>query len=214
MRLAVIIVLVVGSASLARARGGVLFVPPIEVDIGTGVPVGDSAAVTGATTETLIGLHWASLAWMATPIELGVGYIEHSQVTREPGVRARDDADRRAPPPVRWLLHARLRRWSSTAIGGRGSPREANALRARMPDREFSTRGGAVRLATELFATVHGAAGHGGAGRRASSARSRSAFYVEAARRQLPQELGATEVTAGLTFRLPFIAIAGGSDVR
>ncbi len=204
--LTVVIALVAGSASLARARGGALFIPPIEVDAGTGAPIGEPAAVTGATTEMLIGLHWASLAWMPTPIELGVGYIEHSQALASPEfarTTMRVDEHLRLSGGYFTVGYAVVqhRHWR-TWLAARGE-----LLKARMPDREFSTRGGAVRLATELFASVHGMGGHGGAGGIIAGTFA-IGFYIEAARRELPQELGATEVTAGLTFRLPLIAVA------
>ena len=62
------------AASSANAGGGAIFVPPAEVDVGVGAPLGATAQYR-SSTEILAGVHWASLYWHPTRFDVGLGYV-------------------------------------------------------------------------------------------------------------------------------------------
>ncbi|HEY5949806.1 MAG TPA: hypothetical protein VIV40_30130, partial [Kofleriaceae bacterium] len=73
MRGCLAVVVVAITTGNAAAKPGAIIVPPAEVDIGAGTPVGD--VVVGPATEVRVGMHWASLYWKPTPLDIGIGYV-------------------------------------------------------------------------------------------------------------------------------------------
>jgi len=73
MRGCLALVVVAITAGRAAATPGAIIVPPAEVDIGAGTPIGGEVVV-GPATELRVGMHWASLYWKPTPLDIGVGY--------------------------------------------------------------------------------------------------------------------------------------------
>ena len=74
MRLLVVAVVVSASTfAFAGGKPAGIVVPPIEATIGAATPLGESTPAANST-EMHIGMHWASLAWTPTRLDIGIGY--------------------------------------------------------------------------------------------------------------------------------------------
>jgi hypothetical protein len=206
MRLAWIGGLVLALASpVAHARGIAFLIPPAEVDVGVGAPLGDAAV--GPSAEVLAGLHWASLYWKPSKLDIGVGYVGSFRAVR-PDYAARmtsgsEDHELRMNGGYLDLAYALDTRahWR-TWLAARGE-----LFSAELDHHSFSAMGAALRVATEVF--VQGAAAGGGHGGGAAVAGTFAiGLYVEASARDVPDQLGREQLTAGLTLRVPFLFAA------
>lgn len=195
----------------ASAGGGGIVVPPLEVDVGATAPVRGGEA-SGPSMDVLIGLHWASVYWHPTRFEVGFGYVGSVRPV-DRGYRALE----RMPGPVHddtfrldggyltlgttLINQPHFRTW----IEARGE-----LLRGRLPGTpSFSAIGGAVRFAAELYGGVAGGAGGGNAIGLVAGTFA-IGIFVEASHRDIANELGATGITTGISFRVPFILIGVG----
>lgn len=198
MRFALLIVASITVASPAHAGSGGAFVPPVEVDVGVGAPVGPAIERLGPSTEVLAGVHWASLAWRPTRLDVGVGYVGSFRRIDDPvRSRARELAIHGGYFTLATTV-ARASHWR-TWVAARGELlRASDGLRAR------PALGGALRISTELFgATASG-------GRKAIVLGTLAiGVYVEATYRDLPADLGPLGLTSGVTCRLPLVVIGG-----
>jgi hypothetical protein len=196
MRLALLVVASVTSAGTAHAGSGGILIPPVEVDLGVGVPVG--ATDLPPSTEVLAGVHWASLAWKPTRVDVGIGYVG--------SFREIDDPMRLADRSI--TLHgayfalgttiARGQHWR-TWLTARGELMHGND-----EHHEFSVLGSALRVATEIYGS--GASG----GRNALLVGTFAlGIYVEATYRDVPAAYGPFGLSSGVSCRLPFL-VAGG----
>ncbi len=209
MRAAVIAAVVVICPALAHAgRGGAILIPPAEVDVGFGSTIGSAAALTGTSTEVLAGLHWASLYWKPTPIDVGVGYVGVRRGVL-PGYAERetmptpDDNTLRLDGVYVDLAYTLdgSKHWR-TWLAGR-----AEWLDVRANGSAFASHGFALRIASELYAQAVGAKGDHCAGGVIAGTLALG-IYVEASHRDLPPELGPDALTAGVSLRVPFILAA------
>jgi len=206
MKSAALVVLFV--ASTAHAKGGVLGVPPAEVDVGAGVPLGAAAAV-GPSTEVLAGIHWASLYWHPTHFDVGIGYVGSFR-SALPGysLRATDVTDTDANRlslnggylSVGYTIesHRYWRTWLDARV---------EAMDGSINGASFPVLGSAMRVSSELFTAGAAAAGGGGSGALVAGTFA-IGVYVEAVHRDLPPELGPNGVTAGITMRIPLLLVA------
>jgi hypothetical protein len=201
MRGWLVLVVVVVTATRADAKPAAIFIPPAEVDLGAETPVGD--VVVGPSTEVRVGMHWASLYWKPTPLDIGIGYIgSYRDVATSYATRGELD-DRtfklhglyfNAAYAIDWRKHWRT--WLGVRVEG---------MSGRLNGRSYDAIGIALRLAAELYSTgTGGVADHDAAGFFAGTFA--LGIYVEGVRRTLPEELGATGIGAGVTMRIPFIA--------
>jgi hypothetical protein len=196
-------------SSTAAATPGAVLVPPGEVEIGAGSPVGDATA--GTSTEVRAGVHWAAMCWKPTRFDVGVGYVGSFRSTRPIPMA---NAERMLDPEDDNTLglhgvylsaayaiesHEHWRTW----IGGR-----FELLAGDIEGHSEVTTAVALRVQTEVFT-----AGIAGLGSATSAGVFAGAFaigvYVEGLRRGLPTELGPLGVAAGLTMKIPFIAAIG-----
>jgi hypothetical protein len=202
--LAVVVVAV--TSSTAAASPGAIFIPPAEVDIGAGAPVGD--VVVGPSTEVRVGVHSASLYWKPTAVDIGIGYAG-SYRDVAPSFAARSDEYDNPTLKLHGLYfsasyaiekHKHWRTWLGARVEG---------LSGSYGGHSYNVIGTALRIAAELYS-----AGVGGAGDSRAVGFFAGTFalgvYVEGTRRfNLPAELGPNGVGAGLTMRIPFIAALG-----
>jgi len=194
MRLAVALVIL--SASAVAHAGGFagIIVPPAEVDYGVGPVVGGASAVTGPSQELLAGVHWASLYWKPTDLDVGAGYVGISRPVL-PGYAKNNlmHADG-AYFDVAYTLerHRHWRTWLSGRV-----------------EYLSSGPGVAVRIANEVYSHAVGGAG-GGNALAVVAGTFALGFYVEASHRSLEPELGPNAVTAGVSVRVPFMMAVGG----
>jgi hypothetical protein len=206
MKSLAVVAAVLLAASTADAGHGGFIIPPAEVDVGAGTPSG--SAVIGPSTEVLAGVHWASLYWHPTRVDVGIGYVgSFRQVLPDYALRAVD-------PNVKSELslngaylslgyaiesHPYWRTWLDARV---------ETLHASVNNQDFNALGAALRIASEVY--VSGAAGDGGGGSVVGVAGTFAlGVYVEAVHRDLPAELGPNGVCAGLSMRIPFIIAAG-----
>lgn len=206
MRGCLALMVVAITATRAAATPGVIVIPPAEVDVGAGTPVGN--VVVGAATEVRAGMHWASLYWQPTPLDIGIGYIgSFREVAPGYAARALTVDDRQLALHGLYFsaalaieTHRHWRTWLGARVEGMSGSFDGH---------RYDVIGGALRLAAELYST-----GVGGAGDSRTVGVFAGTFalgvYVEGTARTLPAELGALGVGAGLTMRVPFIAAAGG----
>jgi hypothetical protein len=206
MRTAVLALAAVLATSATAYAGDAVIIPPLEVDTGIGGPIGGGAAVTGVTTEVLAGVHWASLAWRPTKIDIGVGYVGSfrdvipgyaTRIVESSPMASGANNELRLDGGYLELGHTlagSTRHWR-TWIAARGE-----LLHGSVGESSFSAFGEAVRVSSEIYAS--GAATGGGAivGTFALG------VYVEAAHRELSPELGPNSLTSGITVRVPFMA--------
>jgi len=212
IRAAVVVVCVASLAGTAHAGGpAAIALPPLEIDIGASVPVAGGAAV-GPSSEILVGVHWASLYWKRTSWDVGVGFVGASRpikpgyrMVAERSVGQLDEVDPALSMRGTYLTLSRtlvdygsFRTW----IDLRGE-----LLRSSTGTNQFSTLGGAVRIAAELYW-----AGVGGASDRKAVAVFAGTWavgvFVEGSHRDLATELGPTGVTTGFSIRIPFLLAA------
>ncbi len=175
------------------------------VDVGSSVAIGGDAIV-GPSIDVLAGIHWASLYWKPTAVDVGLGFVgSYRDVIPTAIARSTtpSTADNRlslsgAYADVAYAVenHRHWRTWIAARV---------ETLRGSVDGRSFSAFGAAARISTELFVS----------GARVTSRRNSIGvvsgalalgMYVEAVRRDLPRELGPLSVAAGLTIRVPFIA--------
>ena len=195
MRFALILVASLTLGTAAHAGHGAILIPPVEIDIGVGAPVGGEHLA--PSTEVLAGIHWASLAWRPTRLDVGIGYVGSFRALDNP-YKLEDDELR---------LHGGYFQLGTTIASGSHwrtwFAARGELLRAYDGDRELSALGTAVRISTELFGSTKGG------GRNAAIVGTVAlGIYVEAIYRDLPSELGTTSFASGITCRLPFI-VAG-----
>lgn len=194
---AAVLVFVLATTSTAHA-GGAFLIPPIEVAMGANAPVG-LGVITSTATELQIGVHWASLAWKPTRFDIGVGYTgSQRDFLRGHAI------ERGFAPNATFSLHGGYLHLATTIAGQRHwrtwIAARGELLRGDDGMRELSALGGALRIATELYAS--GAAGDRnvfGIGTLAIG------LYVEASYRDVPHELGATGLVTGISARIPFL---------
>ena len=196
---------VLAATTPAHARGGAIFIPPAEVDVGIGAPVG--AANAGPSHEILAGLHWASLYWHPTHVDIGIGFVgSYRDVLPGYTLRATSDANDNvlaldgAYLSLGYTLdsHKHFRTWLDARI---------ETLHGSLDDQSFNALGSALRLSTEIFASgAVGAGDHGGfvavAGTWALG------IYVEGVHRDIAPELGPNDVSVGISMRVPLILAA------
>ena len=199
---------VTGSAHAGSGAVGIV-VPPVEIDVGGTVPV--DGATNGPSTDVLVGMHWASLAWKPTSFDIGAGYVGSLRVRGTGAAIARmsEPAEERGLLSLhgaylsvgrRILEQGHVRAWLSM---------RGELLEGKLADSYELVPGGAVRLAVELFAR-DGKAGGGGNAFGVFVGAVAVGFYVEASHRAIPSEQGATGISTGLSVRLPFVlAVAG-----
>lgn len=198
--------LVLVMSSTAVARPGAIVVPPAEVEIGAGSPLGDTTA--GVSTEFRAGVHWAALYWRPTRFDVGVGYVGSSRPTPVSSAVERTVAPDEDTLALHGIYvsaayaiesHEHWRTW----IGGR-----VEALAGQLDGRTLTTTAVALRLQTEVYtAGVRALGDHNAVGVFAGAFA--VGVYVEGMRRGLPTELGPVGVAAGLTMKIPFIAGIG-----
>jgi len=200
-------IVVAVTTSSAAASPGAIFIPPAEVDIGAGAPVGD--VVVGPSTEVRVGMHWASLYWKPTPLDIGIGYVGSYRDVAPAYAAHTSELDNNTfklhglyfNAAYAIETHAHWRTWLGARVEG---------MSGSFAGHSYSVFGAALRLAAELYST-----GAGGGGDRNVVGFFAGAFalgvYVEGTRRfNLPAELGPNSVGAGVTMRIPFIAAFGG----
>lgn len=200
-------VAVIAAASTAHAGSGAIAVPPMEVDVGEGAQLG--AATVGPSTEILAGIHWASLYWHPTRYDVGIGYVgSYRQVLpgyalRETGAGTADNTLTLNGTYLSVGYTIDSHSWNRTWVDAR-----VEALRGSVNNQSFNAVGEALRISSELY--VSSAVGSGGGGGFVAVAGTWAlGVYVEAVHRALPPELGSTGVSAGMSFRVPFIIAAG-----
>lgn len=205
MRGCLAVVVVAITTGNAAAKPGAIIVPPAEVDIGAGTPVGD--VVVGPATEVRVGMHWASLYWKPTPLDIGIGYVgSYRDVAPAYTERSWQVEDHTFKLHGLYFnaayaieTHRHWRTWLGARVEGMSGSYGGHS---------YNVIGGAIRLAAELYS-----AGVGGGGDSHAVGFFAGSFalgvYVEGTRRSLPAELGPTGVGAGLTMRIPFIAALG-----
>jgi hypothetical protein len=194
MRAAVVLA-VLFAAGTARAGGGAL--PPMEIDLGETTTFGG-----GSESQFLAGIHWASLSWKPTPIEIGVGYIGISRELTQPGIA-------RETMPVSTDTSLRLDGGYLTlgkTLTDRSHIRtwflvRGELLHGSTESTGFSALGGAARFAAEVYGAT--AAGGGGSAIVGTFA---LGFYVEAAHRDVPDAYGPNGLSTGITLRIPLLA--------
>jgi len=195
------------ASSIAHAgRGGAILVPPAEVDVGVGATSGD--AVTGPSTDVLCGIHWASLYWHPTPVDIGIGYVGSIRsvlpgfgfVAREAEPTPIDNKLRLNGGYFDLAYSLESKKHWRTWLAARGE-----LLSGTVNLHSFSALGYALRINTEVFGQHAFAA----AGRRVAAALAGTfalGVYVEASHRDIAPELGPNELSAGISMRVPFIA--------
>jgi hypothetical protein len=201
------VIVLAASGTAFAGRGGAVAIPPAEVDFGAGTSVGDT--VVGPSTDILVGVHWASLYWKPTKVDVGIGYVGSFRDTFPEGSPAvartmpLDEPDHRLRLNGGYLdvayaleTHPHWRTWLSTRI---------EMLHAEVNGREFAAVGSAARLATEFYASGVAMASDHSSGAIVAGTFALG-IYVEASHRNLPSDLGPTEVSAGFSIRIPFLA--------
>ncbi len=210
MRLAVAAMVLVCATS-ARAGGlGAIVIPPAEVDYGAGPTLGAAPALVGTSQELLVGMHWASLYWKPTDLDVGVGYVG---VWR--GVVPNYGASELASGDIDNTLHLggayfdlaytleRRPYWRAWLAG------RVEELSGHVNGQAITANGAAIRIAMELYShAVGGFSDKNVVGFAAGTVA--VGIYVEASHRTLPAELGPDAVTAGFSVRVPFVAALGG----
>ncbi len=214
IRAAGVLVCLASLASTAEASGaGAIALPPLEVDIGANMPVHGGEAI-GVSTEILIGIHWASLYWKPTSWDLGIGYVgsrralnrQLAPVAERMVLPGEDDPTMKMDGVYLTLsrtlvTHGAFRTW----VDLRGE-----LLRADTGARTFSSLGGAVRFAAEIYWS-----GVGGVSDRNAIALFAGTWavgvFVEGSHRELASQLGPTGVTSGISIRIPFLFAAASS---
>jgi hypothetical protein len=199
------LLVVLGTGGAAEAGSG-FFVPPMRLDASAATMARHDGALVGV--HLLAGLHWASL-WPGrrTPVDVGIGYLYEAYAggpQSQPEMLAAGGQVRPADPAIE--LHGAYfemaRRaggddWRRTWLGAR-----AELLFSEVNGRTLAGVGFTGRAAWELFAPVK-SGGHDGCivGTFALG------VYLELGGRRLPDGTGAVQSTAGLSMRLPLIAI-------
>lgn len=199
MRIAAIVVVL----GVGTAHAQAIVIPPLEFDLGA-----STASNTNVVTpELLLGLHWASLAWIPSRMDVGVGWVAADRVVDTTAKRARM-AD--APAFAMHGAYASIgyalwdRRHLRVWVSARGE-----VIHANLAGKSMAITGGALRIAAELYQwDAWAKATSCGAGVRSGSIA--LGVYVEVSHRTLPSEFGPDGSTMGLTLRLPFLAAGGG----
>jgi len=204
----------------AEAKPGAILVPPMEVDFGVGTPIGNSNVT--SSTELRAGVHWASLSWKPTWLDVGIGYagswrgIEPMYFARTSDGTIEDQTLALHGVYVELGYAIENEKNWRTWIGGRveGFTGKLNdndivaVAKGRSAERELLAVGGALRIATEFY--IPGVKGVGDARTLGFYAGTWAlGIYVEGSQRSLPAELGPLSVAAGVTARVPFILAIG-----
>jgi hypothetical protein len=200
MRRALFVIALI-SAEVAHAGNAGILIPPVEIDVGVGAPIGANVDNQAPSMEVLAGVHWASLAWKPTRFDVGIGYVGSFRTLRDPDRMIGADEPELRMHGGYFSLATRIaggKHWR-TWLAARGE-----LLRVTDGTRDFSALGASLRVATELFAS--GAAGARGGGVAGTIA---IGVYAEVTYRELPAALGPVGFTSGLSCRLPFV-VAGG----
>ena len=207
MRASVLIAVFITATGTAAARPGGIVVPPAEIDFGVGTPIGNTDVT--ASTEFRAGIHWASLYWKPTALDIGAGYagswrgVEPRYIARQTGGGYIEDETLRLHGVYMQLGYAieNERNWR-TWVGGR-----VEAFTGKLNYQDITVLGGALRIATEFYLNSIKSAGGRGLGFYAGTWA--LGVYVEGIYRSLPVELGPVGVSAGVTARIPFIVAIG-----
>jgi hypothetical protein len=213
IRAAVVLVCVASLAGTARAGGpGAIALPPLEVDFGANVPVVGGSAV-GASTEMLVGVHWASLYWKRTDWDVGAGFVGASRPIKAGYRQIAERSVGYGFADVDPTLSMRgMYLTLSRTVVDYGSFRtwielRGELMRSNTGQNQFSTLGGAVRFAAELYS-----AGVGGVSDHKAVAVFAGTWalgvFIEGSHRDLATELGPTGVTTGFSIRIPFLLAA------
>lgn len=207
----VTLVMLLGAIPAHAGRGAGIVLPPAAVDVGVSTPVAGGEAV-GPAMEVLAGVHWASIAWRPTRLELGVGYVGSFRALdrRGRGVLARATA---REPDETFALHGGYLALGRTIVGDRHFRTwvevRGELLRGRLDERTFSAVGGALRVSAELYTAIAFARGRPNAIAIVAGTLALG-VYLEASHRDLARELGPTGITGGFSVRVPFV-LAGAS---
>ncbi|MBL9019488.1 MAG: hypothetical protein JNL83_35190 [Myxococcales bacterium] len=214
-RVAVIVALLVTAGGTARAGSpGMIALPPLEIDIGHHIAINGGDAVT-SSTEILVGVHWASLFWKPTSWDVGIGYVGSRRGLRPvyapalaPGGERSYDATASEPQLSMDGTYLTLARTLYTRSSFRTWVElRGELLRVDNGLRTFSSLGGAVRFAAELYW-----AGVGGVSDRKAVAVFAGTWalgvFVEGGHRELATQLGPTGVTSGISVRIPLLFAA------
>lgn len=200
------LVVVAVTSHTAAASPGAIFIPPAEVDVGAASPIGPG--VVGSSTELRVGVHSASLYWKPTAIDIGIGYAgSYREVAPSFAARANEYANNTLTLHGLYFhasyaieSHRHWRTWLGARVEG---------MTGSFGGESYNVIGTALRLSAELYS-----AGVGGGGDSRAVGFFAGTFalgvYVEGIKRfNLPAELGANGLGAGLSMRIPFIAALG-----
>ena len=212
-RVAVVVGCLIWITAPGSARAGtpgMIALPPLEIDIGHHIAVNGGDAVT-SSTEILVGVHWASLFWKPTSWDVGIGYVGSRRGLRPayaPTVERSYDATAAEPQLSMNGTYLTLARTLYTRESFRTWVElRGELLRVDNGLRTFSSLGGAVRFAAEVYWS-----GIGGVSDRKAVALFAGTLalgvFVEGGHRELATQLGPTGVTSGISFRIPFLFAA------
>jgi hypothetical protein len=208
MRIGVAAVIVLASTGIAHAgKPAAIVIPPVELEVGAASPVGPAAdAELGPATEFRVGMHWASLYWKPTKIDIGVGFVasyrdSYASMNSERTLTTGPD-DHMLSLKGMYVTGAYAienhRHWR-TWLGAR-----LEMLTGSNSGERVTTTGVAVRLATELYSSSVG-----GVSDRSAIAMFAGAWalgvYVEGLHRGIPGDVTEVDAAAGVTMRIPFI---------
>ncbi len=196
------LLVILGLGGPAQAGHG-FFVPPMRVDLSPATMSGPDGTMIGM--HALAGVYWASL-WPGkrTPVDVGVGYLYEAYRTGEP--RSQLLAAGMAPEEPLLELHGTYVELARRAGGNHGRRgwigARAEVLFSEVGGRRRAGVGFAGRAAWELFVPVKGGGNNG-----VIVGTFALGVYLELAARQLPDGKGALQSTAGLSMRIPLIAV-------
>ena len=198
------------SRTASAGSAGMIALPPMEVDIGHHIAVNGGEAVM-SSTEVLVGVHWASLYWKPTSWDVGMGYVGSRRALRPsfaPTVERSYDAQAAEPQLTMNGTYLTLSKTMYTRESFRTWVElRGELLRVDNGLRTFSSLGGAVRFAAEVYWSGVGAASDHKAVALFAGTWAFGVF-IEGGHRELPTQLGPTGVTSGVSIRIPFLFAA------
>lgn len=204
------LVTAIGTRTASAGSPGMIALPPLEVDVGHHIAVNGGQAVT-SSTEVLVGIHWASLYWKPTSWDVGMGYVGSRRALRRSfAPTAERSYDSTVEEPQLSMNGAYLT--LSRSLYTRDSFRTWVELRGELLRvdnglRTFSSLGGAVRFAAEVYwSGVGGVSDHKAVAVFAGT----WAFgvFIEGGHREIASQLGPSGVTSGVSIRIPFLFAA------